>query len=144
MAAQRCLDSAQHEAAHLVVGVALGLRVRRVVIEPAPAKGWTQPGYCWFNAGPTLAESLMFAAGIAWERALGHGDPTDASIDAAWCRSLVGPANVEASVRAAGAMLAGLGGVHARVTRALLERDLGPDDIAALARGERPSADDGA
>lgn len=87
----------------------------------------------------------MFAGGVAWERALGHGDPTDASCDLRWCKRLLGSnANVEASVRAAAAMLAGLGAAHARVTRALLERDLGPDDIAALARGERPSADDGA
>jgi hypothetical protein len=41
-----------------------------------------------------------------------------------------------AIIRAAAALLAGLTSEHARVTRALLERDLTATDIAALCRGE--------
>jgi hypothetical protein len=136
----RELDTAQHEAAHLVVGVALGLRLRRAVIEAPPARGWTAPGYCWFydETGKIQAEALMFAAGIAWERALGHGDATDASEDEKACRALLATDHdLRACVRAAGAMLATLAPIHTRVTRALLARDLSSRDLARIARGER-------
>lgn len=148
MASQRCLAGAQHEAAHVVVGVALGMRMRRAVLEPPGAgRTWTWSGGVWFDgrASTTEAWGLMLAAGVAWEWAVA-GHARFARGDLALLRSMgVGTRDrVRALATASGAMLAGLGAAHARVTRALLERDLGPDDIAALARGERPSADDGA
>jgi hypothetical protein len=50
--------------------------------------------------------------------------------------------DAETCVRAAAALLRTLGPEHARVTRALLERDLTGADLTALAHGERISVDD--
>jgi ATP-dependent exoDNAse (exonuclease V) beta subunit len=88
------------------------------------------------------------AAGVAWERAAAPSVRDEEGLQCHdWAELLEATPSrhdAETCVRAAAALLAGLGAAHARVTRALLERDLGPADIAALARGERPSADDGA
>jgi hypothetical protein len=136
---QRPLDIAQHEAAHVVVGVALGLKLRRAVLAKRDlGGGYEEHGYSWFPAGTARkrnAMALMFAAGIAWDRMV--GDDLE-GVDAALVRELVHSAHdVETCVTAAGALLAGLSGAHARVTRALLERDLTGADIQALARGEQ-------
>jgi hypothetical protein len=83
----------------------------------------------------------MTAAGVAWERAIApercdeHGPARYDWIDL--LENTPSRHDAETCVRAASALLAGLGVVHARVTRALLERDVTGDDIAALARGER-------
>jgi len=135
----RPLDVAQHEAAHVVVGVALGLRVRLAQLDP-PRPGWTRSGGVWFDgrSGTTEAWGLMLAAGVAWERAL-RGHARGAAGDLAVLRSMhvhTAP-RVRALELAAAALLAGLGPAHARVTRALLERDLSGADIAALAAGAR-------
>lgn len=151
MAAQRSLVGAQHEAAHVVVGVALGLKLGRASAARWALDGVACEGYCWFPLPPgrrEWADTLMRAAGVAWERAIAPAvaDPDGPQCDD-WAEILAyvpSRHDAETCVRAAAALLAGLGAAHARVTRALLERDLGPDDIAALARGERPSADDGA
>ncbi len=145
MATPRPLEIAQHEAAHVVVGVALGLRLREAVlrVEALPG-GWEGHGYVLFRGvhGGRQREALalMYAAGCAWEEAVGGGLSEG---DERLCRGLVTSARgVRVCVRAAGAMLAGLGAAHARVTRALLERDLTARDIATLARGERLRHDD--
>jgi hypothetical protein len=133
------LAVAQHEAAHVVVGAALGLRLVRAEIAPADAPQWD--GCATFAVAPhhAAAWALTLAAGIAWERAAtGRRRPRGAALDARLLRELVpGRHAREAHVRAAAAMLATMGGVHARVTRALLERAVGAADVAALARGER-------
>lgn len=133
----RDLDTAQHEAAHLVVGVSLGLSLRRAVIEPAP-QDWQAPGYCWFPRGvrrKRLALATMYAAGIAWENAIGN---TEAETDARLCRELVGSLHdVTTCVKFAGALLVTLAPIHTRVTRALLDRDLSGRDVVRIARGER-------
>src|SRR6478609_9003025 len=115
------LVTAQHEAAHIVVGVALGLRLHSASITPAD----DYYGFVWFPWGGTkLADSLTLAAGVAWERAIGSTQGYERD-DLAQLRQLQRSASgVRAAVRAAGAMLSSLGPVHARVTRALLERDL--------------------
>ena len=136
----RPLDVALHEAAHVVVGVALGLRLRCVVLESRP--GWTWGGYAWFPKGHKHALALMYAAGVAWDRAMVAPEWRKAE-DVRLVRELApGRGGLEACVRGAGAMLAGLGVAHARVTRALLEQDLRGADIAALARGERLTFDE--
>lgn len=128
------LHVAQHEAAHIVVGVALGLRLYHATIVPAPGEDCY--GYAWFPYGGTrLAQSLCDAAGVAWERAVG-GRLHAADLENLRARER-SEAAVRAAVRAAADMLAARGPVHARVTRALLERDLRGRDIEALARGER-------
>ena len=135
----------------MVVGVALGLRLGRASAQPWAKGGDEGAGYCWFPLPPgrrTWADAVTGAAGVAWERAVA---PSVADADGLACydwaellEATPSRHDAETCVRAAAALLASLGCAHARVTRALLERDLGPEDIAALARGERPSADDGA
>jgi hypothetical protein len=134
----RDLATAQHEAAHIAVGGALGMRMRKAVVEYTP--GWDWSGGAWFDGryGTNEAWALMLAAGIAWERAASksmHG----ARGDVALLRGMGfdTPQRVQVLVLAAGAMLAGRGVIHARVTRALIERDLDGHDFAALARGGR-------
>lgn len=140
MAPTRPLNVAQHEAAHIVVGVALGMRMRRAVLEAEP--GWTWSGGVWFDGRSSTTEAwgLMLAAGCAWELATA-GHMRGARGDLAVLRSMgvhTRP-RVRALATASGAMLAGLGVAHARVTRALVERDLSGRDVVALARGERLS-----
>lgn len=141
----RALEIAQHEAAHIVVGVALGLRLRR-----ASASPWADgEGYCWFPLPPgrrTWADAVTGAAGVAWERAV---SPRTADTEGPqrddWAQLLEAVPSrhdAETCVRAAAALLSGLGAVHARVTRALMARDLTGSDVAALARGERLSDGD--
>ena len=133
----RPLDVCAHEAAHVVVGVALGLRLRRAVVarEPLPG-GRVGLGWVQFAGGVRrrLAHAIMAAAGVAWERATGgRGD----YYDRRYARELVASGHdLESCVVAASALLATRGAAHAAVTRALLERDLGPRDIEAIARGE--------
>jgi hypothetical protein len=140
----RDVEVAQHEAAHVVVGVALGLRVKRAELDP-PRAGWSRSGGVWFDgrAGTTEAWGLMLAAGVAWETAL-RGHARGASGDLAVLRHMHVHTRdrVRALSTAAAALLAGLGPEHARVTRALLERDLTGRDVEALARGERIGKDE--
>lgn len=138
----RDFDTAQHEAAHVVVGCALGLRLRAAVVrwhqdrdDPSTWLG----GYAWFHGHETrdrAALALMLAAGIAWERAI-RGKPRVRGADAEALRGYCGSRReYEAYITAAGAMLAGRQAAHARVTRALLDRDITGADIAAICRGE--------
>ncbi len=135
----------------MVVGVALGLTLGRASARQWAEDGVQYDGFCWFPLPPrrrAWADAVAGAAGVAWERAVAPAVADHEGRQSAdWAELLAATPSrhdAETCVRAAAALLAGLGGAHARVTRALLERDLGPDDIAALARGERPSADDGA
>jgi len=133
MRVTRPLSIAQHEASHVVVGVRLGLRLKRATA--APSGGLL--GYAWFPRGHAHALALMYAAGVAWERECGTATWL-AEGDVKLVRQYApGRGGLATCVRAAGAMLAALGGPHARVTRALLERDLTGADLEALARGER-------
>lgn len=129
----RDLDVAQHEAAHVVVGVALGLRLRKAVV----GRVAHMLGYAWFtNHGSKTAHAVMYAAGVAWNHALGEHSPADAKL----CREQVKTdADVRTCVRLAGDLLKSRGEAHKRVTLALLQRDLNSRDIAAIARGERLS-----
>jgi hypothetical protein len=141
---KRLLAIAQHEAAHVVVGVALGLRLGRASAAPwATKNGDEGDGYCWFPLPPgrrTWADAVTGAAGVAWERAVAPGDSDEEGAQRYdWSELLAAVPSrhdAETCVRAAAALLAGLGAAHARVTRALLDRDLGPDDIEAMVHGE--------
>jgi hypothetical protein len=154
----RLLSVAKHEAAHVVVGVATGLTLREAVIGVGPwPGGLIRLGYVWFGKpGPRRREAfaLMTAAGIAWDRKAGpmpKGDLAQLAAEAgceleeggfsggdiAILREYTsGKHGAEACIRAAGAMLADLRVAHARVTRALMTRDLKGADIATIARGE--------
>lgn len=126
----------EHEAAHVAVGVALGLRLRKAVVGEGEDDGVKLLGYAWFtNHGSNMAHAIMFAAGVAWDRLTGQGHSSD---DAKLCRELVpDDATARTCVRVATIMLAGLLPEHARVTKALVEKDLNAKDISKLARGER-------
>lgn len=143
---QVTLDVAQHEAAHLVVGVALGLHLGRASARACVIGDEHCAGYAWFPLPPgrrTWAQAIMVAAGVAWERAVAPGvSDTDGVARYDWAdllEAVPSRHDAETCVRSAGALLTGLGAMHARVTRGLLERDLTGADVARLAEGERLS-----
>jgi hypothetical protein len=75
----------------------------------------------------------MFAAGVAWERRV--GDLVWASDDLKVLRDIgVTGSRLTACERAAWALLESRAGVHARVTRALLDGDLDDRSVKALFR----------
>jgi hypothetical protein len=128
--------TAAHEAAHVVVGVALGLRLRAATVtrEILP-DGRTLEGYAWFGGRNREAFALMYAAGVAWDRALrtpGYSHSWDATAARALCSSRAGYVAV---VKASAALLAALKAPHTRVTEALLEGALTHADLDAIAAG---------
>ncbi len=135
----RKLSDAQHEAAHIVVGMALGLRFRRAWLGAKKIGRFTYLGWTEWEPRPWYREAnlLMTAAGLAWERHC--GDLIHARSDTAELRraGIRGNARVAILERAAWALLAERHALHARITRALLEGDLTAADVRALARGER-------
>ena len=136
----RPLDIAQHEAAHVVVGVALGLRLRAAVVGARAGRidGVPVDGWAWFHGGARRREAIavMTAAGVAWDRAVG-APAWRASLDLRGVRELTsGRHGVATAIACAAAVLSARAAAHARVTRALLARDLTGDDLAAIARGE--------
>lgn len=156
----RLLSVAKHEAAHVVVGVAVGLKLREAVIGVGPwSGGLVRLGYTWFpepTDGRKEAFALMTAAGIAWDRKTGPLSPADlaafASVgveikdamggDEPLLREYTsGKRGAEACIRAAGLMLNDLRVAHNRVARALLTRDLKGADIATIALGEAVDED---
>jgi hypothetical protein len=134
----RSLAVAQHEAAHIVVGVALGLRLREAVLGAIDRPDWQ--GYALFTGANRAAWALTLAAGVAWDDEL-HEHYSSGDVRLLRRLSYRGGA-IDALALAAGAILETRGVAHARVTRALLERDLRAADVAAIARGERIDADD--
>ncbi len=153
----RLLSVAKHEAAHVVVGVALGLKLREAVIGVGPwPGGLVRLGYVWFgDPGKRRKEafSLMTAAGVAWDRSVGAlsksdlrqiakavgceiDEPLSSGDYAILLENTSGRHGAEALIRAAGALLTDLHIAHDRVTRALLTRDLKGKDIETIARGE--------
>lgn len=124
------LETAQHEAAHIVVGVSLGLRfaAARVYADGDSA------GYAQFWAGPREAELICDAAGIAWERRV-TGQLYRAAYDVRALRraGVTGTARVRALELAAWAVLEARAALHAKVTRALLSGDaLTARDLRAI------------
>src|SRR5687767_2105984 len=111
MPGQRTLAVAQHEAAHVVVGVALGLTLGRASALPWVEEGVQYGGYCWFPLPPnrrTWADAVMGAAGVAWERAVAPSVGDDEGAQSAdWAELLaVTPSrhDAETCVRAAAAL----------------------------------------
>lgn len=128
------LAVAKHEAAHIVVGVACGLRLYKATAIPA-LDGML--GWAWFHGNPCgphrEALALMYAAGVAWER----GGSTAAGDRRLLCTVCSGRHAERAFIRAADAMLKHLALLQNRVAEALAHRDLTGSDITAIARGER-------
>lgn len=138
MAEVRPLDVAQHEAAHVVVGAALGLRLQRAAI----GRWQRDPnavGYAWFldGTGDREAQAMMLAAGVVWDRGLRY-PKYGYSYDAREARRLCsGSTGYKAILRASATLLSHLMPLHRRVTRALLERDIRHGDLMGIARGDR-------
>lgn len=134
----RTLEAAQHEAAHIVVGAAFGLRLVRATLGRRRYEALLVDGLTEFNRrhGSLEAWLLMFAAGIAWSRAMGQEWQGSGDLAALRRMGCTTKGAVDALVVAAGAMLKERALAHARVTRALLDRDLTGADVDALARGE--------
>lgn len=139
----RDLETAQHEAAHVVVGCALGLRLRLATVgaswdrkkgkRPKPLEGFAD---FFERRGDGTAQAIMLAAGVAWDRVM-RWPAWRSAVDRRLARQLCsGRRGYEALVSAATALLAGLRAEHERVTRALLARDITGADLAALCRGE--------
>lgn len=141
----RALDMAQHEAAHVVVGVALGLRLRKAALGHAgfDIPGYATMGYSLFTVPrrKSTAWAITLAAGIAFERRLGDAYKTWRADYALLRKDGHSAHAISALVVAADAILETRRQVHARVTRALLQRDLTGADIEAIAKGERVDAD---
>lgn len=133
----RRYDVAAHEAAHIVVGVATGLRVRRAVLGDEPNHGdWRTYGAVWFydRHAPVAALSLAYAAGCAWDRMLGEESEGDFDL---LRKMRYTRREIDALVVASSAILSGRMPIHRRVTAALYERDLDARDVARLTAGDR-------
>jgi len=129
----RSLADAQHEAAHAVVGIALGLRLDRITLD-LPGEIGTEAALTIWHGTPWHHEAvaMMFAAGVAWERRC--GDLSKASFDLADLRRLhVTGKRLTACERAAWAVLSERHALHTRIVRALVERDLTAADVRAVA-----------
>ena len=130
----RVIADAQHEAAHVVVGVSLGLKL----ISATALTSGDCLGLTTFAVGSTdrYAHLFFLAAGLAWERRC--GDALHALSDVATLRSLGVKTTRALQVleRAAWAILETRAGMHARVTRALLEGDLDAKSLRALWAGK--------
>lgn len=130
------LAVAHHEAAHVVVGLALGLRLRRVVAGVHEvADGTLAQGYTQFDGrfGSVEAWAIMYAAGSAWEKR--NGDPGYAWADVARLRErgVKSAAAIAALEHAAWCILMRAADAHARITRALHdERELTRESLEEL------------
>ncbi len=141
----RNLAASTHEAAHIVVGVALGLRLRKAVIKRESEDGWVSEGWAWFdNYGSSLSHAIMYAAGVVWERAHGRESPLDyrymleeLKVYMPKDQSIKENVETRTCLRLAGLLLRSHGKAHRHVTKALMERDLTHRDIRAIARGEK-------
>jgi len=132
------LAVAEHEAAHMVVGLALGLRFKRAAVEDFEWRGWQAGGFTWFAGGPRtrLASGVMSCAGIAWESRQG-GVPEYADGDRKLAREwLASMHDVRAATRIANEILTSRKRIHRTLAHRLCEAPLGPRDVARLVRGD--------
>ena len=117
----------------------MGLRLRRVWLGEQKVGKHVYLGCTEWEPRPWNREAdlIMSAAGLAWERHC--GDIEHAHGDLAYLRRnrVRGNSRVRVLETAAWAVLYERSAAHARVTRALLERDLNGRDVGLLARGER-------
>lgn len=118
--------AAEHEAAHVVVGLALGLRLRKATVEPSVLNGERVGGYTWFSVGRRrLAFGVMVCAGIAWEGASEPHEPSFAAGDWDLAREyLKSESSILDGVRLAREVLNNRRRLHRQVTLWLLDQDL--------------------
>jgi hypothetical protein len=135
---------AQHEAAHICVGLSVGVRLIRkaeVCSYTAADLEGVGPaedlGGVWFLTRSDPASALTFAAGIAWDKAQGHRVWPNFGDDALLRQIAPSVSDRRAYVRAASAILRALGPEHEALTAALLERPLTHADAMSVARHAR-------
>lgn len=126
--------TAEHEAAHVVVGLALGLRLRRATASPSPlGKRGIACGYVWFYSDRKyLAQAIMLCAGVIWDRENGFAPCTTSAGDRAQAARLVSRRDLPTCERLAAELLGARRRAHARVASELLDQSLGPADIERL------------
>ncbi len=125
--------TAEHEAAHVVVGCALGLKLKRAALQHARPEHDSSEGYTWFAPGRAyLAFGIMTCAGIAWESRVG-GDLAYAVCDIRNAKQILrSAASVATSTKLARELLDSRRRLHARIASELCDRDLTAPDIEAL------------
>ncbi len=137
-------QTAEHEAAHVVVGLALGLPLKIATVRSDVWRKIELGGFTWFGGFRNrLAHGIMSCAGIVWERRPG-GDPRGARGDATLAREYLRTpirggstaANVETGCNLAAEILRTRQSALARVARELCDRDLRPADLAEMVLGE--------
>lgn len=127
-------DVAAHEAAHVVTGLLVGLRLKYVLIATPgnQAAGLT----LWESDGSDIGYAIQYAAGVVWDEMCQQGYSTD---DARLCRKHVDfKADVMVCKRVAKNLLLSHKHAHQLVTKALLAADhykLTGADVRALIRG---------
>ena len=134
----RDAGAAEHEAAHVVVGLALGLRLRRVALGAFDDEGWYTHGFTWFRgnyAEHRLALGVMYCAGVAWEARRGAKEYAAADRELALKACKQSRHDYRTGVRIADEILRARARAHRRVVRELCDRDLGPRDVERLVLG---------
>jgi hypothetical protein len=134
----RNLADAEHEASHVVVGLALKLKLKEAKLHFETTRHEVLSGYTLFHRSVRrpIAFGIMYAAGIAWEkRPGGNLDYSDADFRLA--RECLGSvADVQTGIRVAAEILRNRKLAHRRVAEALCDRDLCARDVARLVRGD--------
>ncbi len=126
--------TAEHEAAHVVVGLALGLRLRKATIVPSPlGKNGIACGHVWFRSDRKyLAQAIMLGAGVVWDRANGFEPDATPAGDLAQVTRLVSRGDVPTCLKLAEELLDSRRRLHARIASELCDRDLSAADVEAL------------
>lgn len=130
------LSTAQHEAAHIVVARALGVRVTHATARENE-DSWGFVSHTDVRKRRPLVEALIAAAGVVYEARADDADSiARASSDFLAMRTACRRAGVSMRIvlRLTGALLHERAAIHDRVARALCERDLTAQDLRALER----------
>jgi hypothetical protein len=125
-------STAEHEAAHVVVGLAVGARLKRATVRPVVLDVGPADGYAWFDVwegGP--ADILIVAAGVAYERYAGNLTFARYDLDALKEIGVKGVALREAE-RAAWAILNTRWPAHELIVDALVDGDLTHRKVSQL------------
>lgn len=130
-------DHAEHEAAHVVVGLALGLPLKIARARLERWKGIEIEGFVWFGApSRRMAHGITACAGIVWENQPG-GSKVGASADRAHAAYYLRTAeSIRTGCKVASEIIRTRGAILARVARELCDRDLRPAELAEMVVGE--------
>lgn len=134
------VDHSEHEAAHVVVGLALGLPLKAATLSKTTWRKIEIEGFVWFgDYRKHLAHGVTACAGIVWESRPG-GEPEGARGDLQLAREYLRRTtyggstaqNIATGCTLAAEILRTRQRVLARVARELCDRDLGPRELREL------------